>query len=64
MKSKELSKIGSKTEPRVEKEAIKNIHTFFLNLMDCLSFDKKMYILRNIMQIKQVSKKNKLYVIL
>lgn len=29
MKSKELSKIGSKTEPRVEKEAIKNIHTFF-----------------------------------
>lgn len=33
--------------------------------MDCLSFDKKMYILRNIMQIKQVSKKkNKLYVIL
>lgn len=32
--------------------------------MDCLSFDKKMYILRNIMQIKQVSKKNKSYVIL
>lgn len=28
MKSKELSKIGSKTESRVEKEAIKNIHTF------------------------------------
>lgn len=31
--------------------------------MDCLSFDKKMYILRNIMQIKQVSKKKKNYML-
>lgn len=31
--------------------------------MDCISFDKKMYILRNIMQIKQVSEKKIYYVL-